>query len=52
MLMSLITIESLEPTCLDILGSVAGSVLNERSSQAPSSIISESMLDESLQSDR
>ena len=47
MLISLITLESLEPSCLDILGSISGSILNERSSQAPSSRMSESILTES-----
>jgi hypothetical protein len=39
-LMSLIDSESLEPSGLDVLGSVAEDILNERESQAPSSCMS------------
>jgi hypothetical protein len=51
MLMSLITADSLEPSMMDILGSVSGSVLNDRSSQAPSSRMSGSIITESIESE-
>ncbi len=48
--MSLIDSESLEPSGLDVLGSVAEDILNERESQAPSSCMSQSIITESVQS--
>ena len=47
-LMSLIVPESLEASCLDQLGSVAGSILNDRSSQAPTSCFDDSIRSESM----
>lgn len=52
LLMSFITADCLKPSALDQLGSVAGSILNDRSSQAPSSIFTESMRSNSLKSIR
>lgn len=42
LLMSFLTTECLQPSPLDQLGSVSGSILNDRSSQAPSSLFTES----------
>lgn len=44
--MSFLTTECLQPSALDLLGSVSGSILNDRSSQAPSSLYTDSILTE------